>query len=164
MAKNNIYSVGIGTFTPDCDENEGGYYAEFFIINEKTGDEIVLCDDFCVHAADLAELTGDDRYDNARAIATAYMLEHKSLYLARFLNAQIYKETSSGKVTQQELDLINARTQILGNNNDRANGIFAFALDLDRDEADDLVDELNDLTDGGDWYLGDAAEDYVYCD
>lgn len=84
------------------------------------------------------------------------------------MNTEIYKEAYGGKITMGEINLI----MLAGKwkyYDDRANGIIAFhMIDLTREEADNLVDDLNGISETEDgefnWYLGDPDEEYVYVD
>lgn len=86
----------------------------------------------------------------------------------RIMKTEIYKVAYGGKITMGEINLI-MRAGKWKYYDDRANGIIAFHMaDLTRDEADDLVDRLNvvsEVEDGeSNWYLGHPDEEYVYVD
>ena len=90
---------------------------------------------------------------------------------------QIFKECPDGKLTMQEMDAIcSTSVNNYKFNDDRANGILAFALfNVTRDEADSLVNRLNSIVEEDatcmgqeakiyPWFLGDPDEEYVFTD
>lgn len=85
---------------------------------------------------------------------------------------QIFKQCPDGKIkiTTQEMDaIIIASDNNYKDNGDSANEILAFALfNTTREEADTLVDKLNDIVINNNeepsWFLGDPDEEYVFTD
>lgn len=78
--------------------------------------------------------------------------------------SEIFKDfDEGGKVTQNELNIIKKYSPDYKEYEDEANGYTAFALNFfDEDKAFDLVDELNNISNG--WYVGDKDEEYVFVD
>ena len=80
-------------------------------------------------------------------------------------NVEIFKENEDGLLSMEEIDLIRKSVRDYKYNTDRANGYVAFALaGLSREDADKLVDRLNEISQeiGGAWFLGDETEEYVF--
>lgn len=75
---------------------------------------------------------------------------------------EIFKEHPEGLVRMEEVDLIKQASPEYRFHTDIANGYVAFALAVTRKKADELVNELNKITDC--WFLGDENEEYVFID
>lgn len=85
-------NVGLCTFTDDCGENEGGYYAQIAIIDERDGEELTdWVDDCVVHKEDLEGLdfNSNEHYTKGREIATNYMLSVKDELIERYYKGQM---------------------------------------------------------------------------
>ena len=77
-------------------------------------------------------------------------------------NVEIFKECDNCLMQVRELELIQKYSPKYKYYEDFANGYIAFALDVDRNKADELVDELIEVSGGSAWYLGDEEEEYVF--
>lgn len=65
-------------------------------------------------------------------------------------------------VTTEEMQLINDTCgDDFEYNEDNSNGWFAVKLNCSYDDANELVDKLNGLTDDNNWFVGDAYENYI---
>ena len=79
------------------------------------------------------------------------------------LTEENYDDLENTFVSDEELETIKEFCPIIKMYNDTANEMTAFHLDCDDDTAEDIVDALNEMTDGyGEWYIGDEQDEYVY--
>lgn len=86
-------------------------------------------------------------------------------------NVEIFKENADCLLSVREMELITEVSPKYSYNSDYANEILCFALSIDRDTAEGLVDQLNEIVwddeettdhNSGLWYLGDEDEEYVF--
>jgi hypothetical protein len=82
-------------------------------------------------------------------------------------NVEIFKTCTFNKDGHAPMSFVESELIIKGCKSyryyeDCANDMIAFALDLNREDADKLVNELNEIDDS--WYLGDEDEEYVFVD
>lgn len=88
--------------------------------------------------------------------------------MAEIFKQYINNEYPDNYVTEKEWEVIK---ETVGNDyrtyDDKANDLYAIAIPLNDDNADNLVQRLNELCENEDewcWYLGDTEEEYVFID